>query len=159
MKFPRPIPVKKIAEKINATLIGDESLIATGINEIHKVEEGDITFSDLKKYFIKSIESAATIIILNEYTDCPPGKALLICDEPFKAYDSIVKEFRPIQPLTASISNTAKIGENVIIEPNVVIGHNVTIGNNSHIMANTVCLLYTSPSPRDATLSRMPSSA
>ena len=26
-------------------------------------------------------------------------------------------------------------------------------------LTNTVCLLYTSPSPRDATLSRMPSSA
>ena len=29
----------------------------------------------------------------------------------------------------------------------------------SHMWACTVCLLYTSPSPRDATLSRMPSSA
>ena len=28
-----------------------------------------------------------------------------------------------------------------------------------HIGLNTTCLLYTSPSPRDATLSRMPSSA
>ena len=28
-----------------------------------------------------------------------------------------------------------------------------------HIPANKDCLLYTSPSPRDATLSRMPSSA
>ncbi len=138
MKFPSPIPVKEIAERINAQLIGDDTLVATGINEIHKVEKGDITFSDLKKYFRKSIESAATIIILNENAECPPGKALLICDEPFKAYDSIVKSFRPVRPLTASISDSAKIGENVIIEPNVVIGHNVVIGDNSHIMANTV---------------------
>ena len=28
-----------------------------------------------------------------------------------------------------------------------------------HLMKNRCCLLYTSPSPRDATLSRMPSSA
>ena len=39
----------------------------------------------------------------------------------------------------------------------------VTIGKNSYelpIMAGSMgCLLYTSPSPRDATLSRMPSSA
>ena len=32
--------------------------------------------------------------------------------------------------------------------------------NEVHIIAtNGICLLYTSPSPRDATLSRMPSSA
>ena len=30
---------------------------------------------------------------------------------------------------------------------------------NSHLWCNFTCLLYTSPSPRDATLSRMPSSA
>ena len=34
---------------------------------------------------------------------------------------------------------------------------NLAIGNNTNIVLT--CLLYTSPSPRDATLSRMPSSA
>ena len=33
------------------------------------------------------------------------------------------------------------------------------IKSNSHATLLTDCLLYTSPSPRDATLSRMPSSA
>ena len=31
--------------------------------------------------------------------------------------------------------------------------------NGAHIRVDIFCLLYTSPSPRDATLSRMPSSA
>ena len=35
----------------------------------------------------------------------------------------------------------------------------VTRGNAAHAAARSPCLLYTSPSPRDATLSRMPSSA
>ena len=36
----------------------------------------------------------------------------------------------------------------------------VTVYDDAHIgHARTICLLYTSPSPRDATLSRMPSSA
>ena len=35
-----------------------------------------------------------------------------------------------------------------------------SVGNFQYIEADlTICLLYTSPSPRDATLSRMPSSA
>ena len=33
------------------------------------------------------------------------------------------------------------------------------LGNPYLISINDICLLYTSPSPRDATLSRMPSSA
>ena len=36
------------------------------------------------------------------------------------------------------------------------IGHNIIHGSDGE---DTACLLYTSPSPRDATLSRMPSSA
>jgi len=40
MKFKKPIPVQLIAEKYDLEIIGDANLMATGINEIHKVEEG-----------------------------------------------------------------------------------------------------------------------
>ena len=36
---------------------------------------------------------------------------------------------------------------------------NASPGSNSNLAYTNTCLLYTSPSPRDATLSRMPSSA
>ena len=48
-----------------------------------------------------------------------------------------------ISPL-AYIHPEAKIGENVEIAPFVFIDKNVVIGDN-----NKICLLYTSPSPRD----------
>lgn len=143
MKFPTPIPVKEIAEKINAQIIGDDSLFATGINEIHKVEKGDIVFVDLAKYFKKSLSSEASIIILNEPTNCPPGKALLICENPFNAYNSLVIEHRPLRPLTATISESASIHPSTIIEPGAVIGPNVSIGENCHIQANVVINEYT----------------
>ena len=38
-------------------------------------------------------------------------------------------------------------------------GKLITMGVNRVVPMNMSCLLYTSPSPRDATLSRMPSSA
>ena len=138
MKFAKPVPIKEIAQKINAKIIGDDTLRATGINEIHKVEPGDITFSDVKKYFKKSLNSAATIIILNEAIDCPDGKALLVCEQPFEAYNSIVIEHRPFRPLSAIIDDSANIHSSAIIEPNVVIGPNVRIGKYSHIQANAV---------------------
>jgi UDP-3-O-[3-hydroxymyristoyl] glucosamine N-acyltransferase len=136
MKFPKPIPVLEIARKTGASLLGDETLLATGINEIHKVEPGDITFVDNRKYFRKSLESAATIIFLNEKTTCPPGKALLLCESPFEAYDSLVREYRPFRPLNASISDSASIHPSSIIEPGAVIGHQVVIGRNCYIQAN-----------------------
>ena len=56
-----------------------------------------------------------------------------------------------------------KFEDNVWIGDSAIICKGVTIGKNSIIGAGAVvtkdCLLYTSPSPRDGLLSRMPSSA
>ena len=143
MKFPTPIPVQAIAKRFNAQLIGDASLKATGINEIHKVEKGDIVFADVKKYFAKCIHSNASIIILNQKAECPEGKALLIVDHPFRVYDQLVREHRPLRPLSSRINESATIGKNTIIEANAVIGPDVSIGDNCHIQANVVIGEYT----------------
>ncbi len=143
MKFDIPISIKAISEQINASIIGDDTLFATGLNEINKVQEGDITFVDVKKYFDKSLRSAATFIILNEPTDCPEGKVLLLHPNPFEAYNSLALQHRPLHPLTAIISDTAEIHPTAIIEPNVVIGHYVKIAAHAHIQANTTLGEYT----------------
>ncbi len=136
MKFPQPIPVLDIAQKISAQLIGEASLMATGINELHKVEKGDITFVDAKKYFKKSLGSAASIIIINEVVTCPEGKALLVCDNPFEAYDGLVRKYRPLRPLSSQIAESAFIHPSSIIEPGVVVGHQAVIGKNCYIQSN-----------------------
>ena len=143
MKFQEPISIKDIAKKINASIIGDDSILATGINEIHNVEKGDITFVDVRKYFSKSLNSAASIIILNEETECPEGKVLLLCENPFKAYNSIVKQHRPLKPINHQISETAQIHPSSIIEPGVVVGPDVKIGRNCYVQANAVITGHT----------------
>ncbi len=143
MKFPTPIPVKEIAQKIKAEIIGDETLLAYGINEIHKVEKGDITFADMPKYFKKALQSEASIILLNKKTACPKGKVLLLCDSPFDAYNQLVLEHRPFRPLTANISETATIHPTTVIEPGAVIGHQVHIGKYCYIQANVVIYEHT----------------
>ena len=62
--------------------------------------------------------------------------------------------------------NAANIGYTIIMSPDEEIGSPGSsaileeLGKRSHVgMTYEPCLLYTSPSPRDATLSRMPSSA
>jgi UDP-3-O-[3-hydroxymyristoyl] glucosamine N-acyltransferase len=143
MKFPQPIPIKEIARRINAEIIGDDTLLATGINEIHKVEKGDITFVDVPKYFEASLQSAASIIILNERTECPPGKALLFSKNPFEDYNNLILAHRPYEALTTAIHPSAIIHPSVILEPNVVIGPHVEIGAGSYIQANVVIAEHT----------------
>ncbi len=136
MRFPQPIPVRDLAQRFNAQLIGDETLVVTGINEIHKVSPGDIAFSDVKKYFQKTLDSAATVLLFNEAAECPPGKAILVVANPFEVYDTLVREHRPFDPLSEAISERAIIHPSTIIEPGVVIAPNVRIGANCYIQAN-----------------------
>jgi UDP-3-O-[3-hydroxymyristoyl] glucosamine N-acyltransferase len=130
MQFPSPVSIKWIAEFINAELLGDVAMQATGINEIHRVENGDLVFVDHPKYYEKCINSAATFIIINKKTDYPEGKALLVTDNPFEAYCKIVNHFNPFTPSSKMISDSAVIGEGSFIFPNAFIGNNVVIGKN-----------------------------
>ncbi len=139
MKFDKPISIQKIADRLKAEIIGDNTLNALGINEIHHVKAGDITFSDVKKYFEKALNSAATFIVLNEKPDnIPEGKVVLIHPQPFEAYDSLVRQQRPFDPLSIEVADSATIHPNAIFEPNVVIGNHVRIGSGCYIQANAV---------------------
>jgi UDP-3-O-[3-hydroxymyristoyl] glucosamine N-acyltransferase len=130
MKFPSPVPVKWIAELIGADLIGKTDAHATGINEIHKVEEDDIVYVDHPKYSDTCLRSAATFIIINSVVECPPGKTLLVLQEPFDAYIKIVRHFRPFVPATGMISDSAIIGKGTYISPGAFVGHQVQIGED-----------------------------
>ncbi|MGH1434557.1 MAG: UDP-3-O-(3-hydroxymyristoyl)glucosamine N-acyltransferase [Lewinella sp.] len=136
MKFPLPLPVSELAEQIGAELLGDSDLLATGINEVHHVEEGDITFVDVEKYYAKALGSAATIILINKAAEVPAGKVLLVVDDPFTTYNDLVWRYRPLQPLQRNIASSALIGEGTTIEPGAMVGEQAVIGKNCYIHAN-----------------------
>ena len=133
MRFEKPVPVTTIAQLIGAELIGNINGNVTGINELHKVERGDLAFVDHPKYYAACINSAATFIIINKKIAFPDDKALLIVDDPFEAYLKIVNFYRPFAPSMKMISDTAVIGEGTVVMPNVYIGNHVTIGINCTI--------------------------
>ncbi len=143
MKFDTPIPVKEIAALTGAKLAGNEALLATGINEIHKVTPGDISFVDFEKYYNACLSSPASIIIINKEVEVPEGKAILVTDDPFSAYVSLVKRFRPYEPQNKAVSDSAVIGEGTIISHGAVVGHHVTIGSNCIIHPNVVIYDHT----------------
>ena len=130
MQFPSPVPVQWIGDLIQAKITGNDKAYATGINELHKVEAGDLVFVDHPKYYEKCINSAADFIIINKETNVPEGKALLIVENPFEAYCKIVNHFRPFTPAEKMINDTSVIGEGSYICPSAFIGNKVTIGKN-----------------------------
>jgi UDP-3-O-[3-hydroxymyristoyl] glucosamine N-acyltransferase len=143
MRFPSPISLVWIADLIGAELIGNVDALTKGINEIHKVETGDLVFVDHPKYYEKCLNSAASFIIINnKEVSIPEGKALLVVENPFEAYQTITNYFRPFNPCYKTVSDKAVIGEDTIIMPNVFIGNHVSIGKNCIIYPNVTILDY-----------------
>ncbi len=144
MKFPQPVSIEWIAELINAETIGSTALQAYGINELHKVESGDLCFVDHPKYYNTCLNSAATHIIINtKDVTIPEGKDLLVVDDPFEAYLKIINHFRPFHKTQQLQNPTAIIGDGTVIMPNVFIGVDVKIGNNCIIHPNVTLMDYT----------------
>jgi UDP-3-O-[3-hydroxymyristoyl] glucosamine N-acyltransferase len=133
------IAIGELAQMVGAQVFGDEKALVNGINEIHKVEEGDLTFVDAEKYYKKVLSSEASFILINKKVDCPKDKVLIFHSNPFEAYNSLVEHFYDVKnafDLDNEISKGALINESAIIHPNVVIGNNVSIGENTIIYPN-----------------------
>lgn len=143
MTLQEPVPVEWIAEFIHARLLGNTTQEASGINEIHKVRRGDISFVDNEKYYERCLKSPATIIIMDKEVSFPDGKTLLITPDPFSAYVKLVNHFRPFVPSDKMISDSAVVGEGTLVQPNVFIGNHVQIGSECIIHPNVTIYDHT----------------
>ena len=143
MKFDEPIKLSALAAFTGSKVMGDGTMPVTGINEIHKVDAGDITFVDHPKYYDKALGSAASFVIINKEVDVPKGKALLFHEDPFSVYNAIVRKYRSFQPSSAAISSSASIGKGTVIQPGAFIGNHVTIGKNCVVHSNVVIYDHT----------------
>ncbi len=150
MKLARPITLSEAAKILNCTYIGNENHLIYGINEIHKVESGDLTFVDVEKYYQKALNSLATTILINKDTTPPEGKGLLVCDEPFTAFNQLTSYFFPTLPLNTSakphLGEQVKVGQGVVFGQEVVIGNGTEIGHNvvigSHVSIGANCKIH-----------------
>lgn len=142
MKLQIPVKAGWVADFTGSKLVGDENALVTGINEIHEVEQGDLSFVDFEKYYKKMLQSAATFILIDKEVECPKGKVLFVCQEPFTAYVKLINHFRPFEPAVKMISETAEIGTGTVIQPNVFVGNHVKIGKNCLIHPGVVIYDY-----------------
>ena len=139
MKFNEPHTLGSIAALIGAELLGPADHLVTGINEIHKVEPGDLVFVDHPKYYTKALESAATTVLLNtKEMAAPAGTALLYSENPFSDFNTITKHFRPSNHRKRQHQDDANIHPTAHVYPGVHIGKRVTIDEGSIIHSGVV---------------------
>lgn len=136
MRFNTPLKLSQLASMLQAEFEGEPNFPVSGLNEIHMVEPGDLTFVDHPKYYDKALNSKATTILINKKVPCPAGKALLFHEKPFDAFIQLIQTYRPFEASSNAISPTAVIGKGTVIQPGAFVGNNVTIGENCIIHAN-----------------------
>ena len=148
-----PQTAAELARLIGAEVLGNGDRLVTGLNEINRVGEGDLAFVDHPKYYDKALESAATTILINKAVEPPPGKALLISEDPCRDYNLLMRRFMPRAGwgndnitigegsevhTSAVIGPHVRIGRDCIISPGVVIYEHTTIGDRVTLHANVV---------------------
>lgn len=151
--------LKELAEYVEGTILGDESIVISGIAGLDEAKEGEISFLSNPRYAKKVKHTKASALIASEEIK-DFDRPLLLSKNPNLAYAKIVrlfhKEFRPapgidekaiigertqigkdccISPFVY-IGEEAVIGDRVIIYPLVFIGNGVKIGNDTLIYAN-----------------------
>ena len=136
MLFSKPQLLKDLAALIGAEFVGDPDFVVTGLNEVHKVQKGDLLFVDHPKYYDKALNSNATCILIDKAVDCPDQKALLISKDPFRDFNKLIAHFFPFIAVTEKMGNNVTVGDGTIIQPNCFIGNNVIIGKNCTIHSN-----------------------
>lgn len=152
----------QLADRIGGQLLGDGEILITGLNEIHHVAPGDLCFVDHPKYYDSTIASSASVILIDRRYDCPPGKALIVTNAPFDAFNELVDQYRPAASIAFATTNRfpnsqdlqigracriaegvrigdrVYIGDEVYIGPNVVIGDDCVIENGVSIEAGCI---------------------
>jgi len=136
MKLSVPVTLSDAAQILNCTYLGDANQLIYGINEIHKVDWGDLTFVDVQKYYNKALNSAATVILINQSVAPPEGKGLLISEDPFRDFNRLTEYFQPTT--TLDTAGTPFLGKNVKVGQHVVFGEGVEIGEGTEIGHNVV---------------------
>lgn len=138
MKLPKPISVDELLSIVGGHIkvVGDSQRKIEGINEIHAVEPGDVTYVDHPKYYESVLKGNATFVFIDKEPEESYGKTLLVCEDPYTPYIALVRHYRHFEPQNACIHPSAQIGEGTVIQPGVFIGPEVRIGKNCIIHAN-----------------------
>lgn len=145
MKFTTKQDIRSIADLLDCKMTGNTENMVTGINEIHMVESGDIVFVDHPKYYQKALESAASVILINQEVPFPEGKTLLIHPSPFNAFNFLIQHFvdrkkkeEPIIHPTATIYPNVFLGKNVKISEHCILHAGAYIADETTIESHVI---------------------
>ena len=135
--------LSELSDLVKGKIIGDPTMVITGVSEIQNGRESTITFLSNSKYkkYLPSTGASAVVVSKESLLDNKPG---IVHHNPQLAIAKILGEFTPKLQYTSGVNENAyvdskaKIGKNVTIGPFSVIEAGVIIGDDSNIGSHTV---------------------
>lgn len=133
----------ELADLVKGKVVGDPTIVITGVSEIQNGRESTITFLGNLKYkkFLLTTGASAVVVTEASLLGNKPG---IVHHNPQLAIAKILGEFTPDLQYTSGVNETAyvdskaKIGKNVTIGAFSVIETGVIIGDNSNIGSHTI---------------------
>jgi len=156
--------LERLAREIGGTVLGDGTLLVTGIAPLDAARAGDLTFVTNPRYADQALSTQASAILCGGEI---PGaaKPLLLVPNPYAALAKLINLFHPVKPQVpgiqpgawvdpkarvhplasvfpgATVSAGAVVGPRSILYPGVFIGVQAVVGED--------CLLYSNVTLRE----------
>lgn len=115
--------VKEIAEILNGEVLGDDSVIISGVSGLKEAKEGEITFVANPKYLSLLSKTNASAVIMS-LDVAKSAKTIIRTQNPSLAFTKAISLFAPDE-----------IRRPEGVHPNTVIGKNVTLGDGVSVQA------------------------
>ncbi len=155
--------LKKIAQEVGGKIIGDDSIVITGINSLDEAGSGELSFYADRRFKESLKKTEASAVIISEQNDLFSGSQVIVSN-PQLAFAGVIRLFAPPVPRhpgvseravvhensrigkdvsiypTAYVGDGAVIGDETILFPGVFVGDRVRIGNRSVIYPNVTIL-------------------
>ncbi len=129
----------EIAAIVDGKVVGDGSILITGVNGIEEAQTGDLTFVANPKYFHFVQKTKASAILVPRDMDVA-GISVIKTDNPSIAFAQIVEKVSKSQVLCfqgihsqAILGKNVSLGKNVTVGPYAVIEDGVSVGDHTVI--------------------------
>jgi UDP-3-O-[3-hydroxymyristoyl] glucosamine N-acyltransferase len=145
MTLVRARSVKEVAEFVQALVLGDETVLLTGISSVQSAVPGDLIFVDDEKNLRRALDSRASAVVVGDFAAGEASsKPLLLAAHPRLAFARTAQllcprpERKPGVHPSAIVHPSAQLRSGVLIEERAIIGEGVHIGENTRIGAGSV---------------------
>jgi UDP-3-O-[3-hydroxymyristoyl] glucosamine N-acyltransferase len=130
-----------IAKRLEASLVGDPTLVLQGFAPADSARPGDLTFAENEAYFARARQSqASAILVASDYP--AEGKTLIRVANARVAFAQVLPLFFPDPIFVPGIHPSAAIAPTAQIDPGAHIGPHCTVGERSRIAAGAVLMTH-----------------